>query len=246
MAQIGLDSSLPQTITEWRDVIPGIAPSQAPLVTDCVIIGANDAAGELYGLEHPNQLIGQPLSYHRSPEETEHARWACVLAKKCQATTTKRRFLTEIIRPCGERVVVVKHATTLNMAGKTVWVTTFEKVCQGDYRREFHAADYAGIDHNDVLRQCGPYSMATAHPLLEAGLPTLTPTETLISILPETVQASNLHDVNGLVIRGSANRWSRWLYLCGRCGWMWFGREVRPQQCPATDCRSEVWWKPSN
>lgn len=47
----------------------------------------------------------------------------------------------------------------------------------------------------------------------------------------------------GLIVEGStvAAEGGYWMHQCGRCGYVWFSRNVAPRTCNSRRCRSPYW-----
>ena len=228
-----------RTVTCFHHAIPGMIPGSAPYATDAMIIECNWEAAMLMGYDTPEDLKGVCLSMVRDHEQVRNSQILLVAARTEKYSKVNDRSKQVIIRPNGERLWCEKSVVTLNLPERTVWVTELRVSSQPGTVPRYTPEEF-GLHWPDIRRICGTHTVRSVQSILQNSLTTQ---EELTKILPENVQVVNMKKCNGLIIIGPRRKWKRFLYVCSKCGWPWYGNSSKPKQCPnrSGGCGTENW-----
>ena len=217
-------SNLPQGA--WT-VIKKMWPLRGLPVVDSGFIGATGEAAALYGVESPEILCTMFTSELRGPEAENVGRIQSYLRNHGVHDNTC--YLAEIMRPDGERVLVLKRTHQMvGVNGADVWLTWLERVSEGEPAPVPRLEDH-GLDLRDCAAQWGKYTMAEALMWDHSTLPLDIP-EKLRDIIGQVGSIRKLVG-NGISYSLKTGK-VRHHQECSKCYWTWYSHPRYPYQCP--------------
>lgn len=123
-------SRLAQLLLEKRDVALTVTElvQLTPSITDVVYLECSHAAADLYGVEHPHDLIGRYLSQTHLPDDY---RMGAILscAQKLGRANIPVLYTGRLVHPDGTVVSVEKKVERLYLEhGRVQWITFLERI----------------------------------------------------------------------------------------------------------------------
>lgn len=229
-------------------------------IGDIKIVACNARAPALFGLNTPDELVGQYMSYLQPHE------W--------RVAGHQRYMDRKLGRKVGRRYAVAVQHPDGTLAGQTREFTGFFHGENGAELYEVIARQAREVDHcpireleekeQELCRTLnGDWTMAKAQQLLDDPDSTLDGMETFHDIIRQChvlssgVFAGKYRSALDLAVsnyKDVAIAWRtfgkkaqipvvvRARYTCDRCGWQWYGRAARRAQCTAPGCRKNYAW----
>ncbi|ETW98779.1 MAG: hypothetical protein ETSY1_17435 [Candidatus Entotheonella factor] len=138
------------TVSEYVTIVPDA-------VADTRIISATPYAAEIYGYDTPDQLVGRFLS--QTLNRHDMLRGCLMSLARMQGRDVPTRYPTNIVRPNGEIVPVIKDTIQIETKNRLMWITQLE-VMQDAIVSKVPTPSELGLSDRDVLKYRGLLNVA--------------------------------------------------------------------------------------